>query len=90
MIKSEYQVIFNEKSVSPADAERFRNTWFETIAGAAGYIAKIIIIDDLEDYPWIKCLDHLKRINRYRRRVGQRPLNFNDEHIAELALTSKR
>lgn len=44
------------------------------------------IFDNLEYYPWIKSLEHLKRVNKYRKRVGQSPIVFDDDDMAELIL----
>jgi len=42
--------------------------------------------DNLNNYPWIVSVSHLERINKYRKRVGQHQLMFNDNDIAELVL----
>ena len=46
--------------------------------------------DSLSDYPWIRDLDHLKRVNKYRKRCGQLQIRLNDDDIAELALLTER
>jgi hypothetical protein len=43
-------------------------------------------VDKLLDYPWIRSLDHLKRVNKYRKRVGQHQLTFNADDMADLTL----
>jgi hypothetical protein len=43
-------------------------------------------VDKLSDYPWVRSLDHLKRVNKYRKRVGQHQLTFNEDDMADLAL----
>ena len=42
--------------------------------------------DKLENYPWIKSVEHLNRVNKYRKRVGQPILLFTDDDMAELIL----
>lgn len=48
--------------------------------------AVISFIPSLKDYPWIKDDEHLKRVNCYRKRVGQTKLVFSDDDMAELIL----
>lgn len=51
-----------------------------------GRILLTRIEDKIEDFRWIKDIKHLKRINKYRKRVKQRRLKFSDEDIMELIL----
>lgn len=44
----------------------------------------IPVFDKLEDYPDIKNLEHLKRLNKYRKRVGLHKIVLNDDDILEL------
>ncbi len=44
------------------------------------------VVSRLKDYSWIKSTDHLKRVNRYRRRTSQRQLYFNDDDMFDLEI----
>jgi hypothetical protein len=47
-------------------------------------------VDKLSDYPWVRSLDHLKRVNKYRKRVGQHQLTFNADDMADLTILGER
>jgi len=62
---------------------------YEQILGNLGYpwrFTAVRVLDKLEDYPWIRSAEHLKEVNKYRKRVGQRILEFNDDDMADLIL----
>lgn len=46
----------------------------------------VVKISSIEDFRWIKNVDHLKRVNRYRRRVGQWEIVFSDDDMFELIM----
>ena len=53
-----------------------------------GYFIDIreTISHELKDFLWIKSTDHLKRVNKYRKRAGQQKIVFSDSDMAELIL----
>ena len=40
----------------------------------------------LEDYPWLKSIEHLDRVNRYRKRVDQDQILLSEDDLADLIL----
>ena len=47
---------------------------------------RVVRISSIEDFRWIKSVDHLKRVNRYRKRVGQWEIVFSDDDMFELIM----
>ena len=51
-----------------------------------GRFIKVYIPEKLENYPWIKSADHLRRINKYRKRTGQPIIRFTEDDMFELIM----
>ncbi len=66
-------------SISHEDMEKFREEFRKLMQDT----------QDLNQFPWIKDIQHLHRINKYRKRVKQRIIRFNEADSAELALTDR-
>lgn len=74
--------------ISAKDMEEFYKTLL-TFVGNNPHACKVKFFHELKNFPWLKDIDHLTRVNKYRKRHKQEKLIFSDEDVTDLMLIGR-